>query len=656
MSEIKAILRFGFPYLKRYWVRLVIGIVLGIFFGFFNGLFVWSTKTLFERLTPEAETKSIAKGLTMHMARDVQIIPIPRSYPLIVYSTKAGPAQPEPEKPKKKKRALPPGIRTVASGFNNAVDRMLPLRGRKADLLQILGGLFFLPILGALRGYIGYLSSYCMNWVSERVIKDMRLDVLLKLNSLSLDFFNRTTMGELMARVNGDTTALYRCLSLGFSDLIKEPITIISCVLFLVWIDPKLTLLAVIFTPLTVIPIRLLGQKAKKAVRSALSMGMSQDSLLVEVYSSIRIVKAFNLEDWQVGRFRKIYQKLVHIGMKNMQAKELINPTIEVISMFGLGIVVVFVFYSQTNISELVAFLTGVTLLYTPIKKLGGLHVYFQQATVGAQRLIEIFQMQPSVKEKPDALPVKSFDTALSFENVNFSYGDNPVLQDINLIIPKGMSLGIAGPSGHGKTTLISLILRFYDPVTGSIKIDGTDFRDVSVKDLRDQMAFVGQEVVIFDQTIAENIACGKLDATPAQIEAAARAANAHDFIMQTPQGYQTRTGERGVTLSAGQRQRISIARAFVRNAPILVLDEATASLDSQSEAEVQGAIDRLSENRTVICIAHRLSTLRNCDEIIVVHEGRIKERGSFQHLIRHGWIFKWMAEQQGLVAPALVS
>jgi subfamily B ATP-binding cassette protein MsbA len=653
MSEIKAILTFGFPYLKRYWPRLIIGIALGVLFGFSNALFVWSTKTLFERLTPEAQEKIVSKGLNVRMAQNFQIIPIPRSFPLVI--THAAMPEPESEK-KKKKREAPGAVKRFFAPFNAAVDRMLPLRGRKPDFLQILGGLLFLPILGAFRGYIGYLSSYCMNWVSERVIKDLRLDVLLKLNSLSLDFFNRTTMGELLARVNGDTTALYRCLSLGFSDLVKEPITIVGCVAALFWIDPKLTFLAVVFTPLTVIPIRLLGQKAKKAVRSALSMGMNQDSLLVEVYSSIRIVKAFNLEDWQVERFRKIYQRLVHIGMKNVQAKELINPTIEVISMFGLGIVVVFVFYSQTNVSELVAFLTGVTLLYTPIKKLGGLHIYFQQATVGAQRLIEIFGMQPTVKEKPNALPVKSFDTALSFENVNFSYGDKPVLQDINLVIPKGLNLGIAGPTGHGKSTFISLIMRFYDPVSGSIKIDGTDFRDVSVRDLRDQMAFVGQDVIIFDQTIAENIACGKLTATRAEIEAAAHAANAHEFIVNTPHGYETRVGERGVTLSGGQRQRLALARAFVRNAPILILDEATNSLDAHTEAEVQLAIDRLSHNRTVVCIAHRLATLRNCDEIIVIHEGRIKERGSFQHLIRHGWIFKWMAEKQGLVQPELVS
>jgi subfamily B ATP-binding cassette protein MsbA len=625
MNEIRDILRFGAPYLKKYWTRLMIGVLLGVFFGFSNALFVGATTTIFRRLDPK-EDKITAEELAKKAERDRKRSPLARK----IHGQLEG----------------------IKNSVNAGLDPILPKTGRKLDIYQILGGLLILPALGLFRGYVGYLSSYCMNWVSERVIKDMRLDVLCKLNSLSIDFFNRSTMGELLARVNGDTTALYRCLSLGFSDLVKEPVQIIGLVFALLWLDPQLTILALIFVPLTVIPIRVLGKKAKKAVQSSLTMGMSQDSLLVEVYSSIRIVKAFGLEDWQVERFRKMYEKLVGIGMKNVQAKELINPIIELISMFGLGVVIVFVFFLQKDIPDLIGFLMSVILLFTPIKKLGGLHIYFQQASIGSQRLIQIFKEEPTVKERPDALPVPAFRKSLTFENVSFSYGDKMVLEDINLVIPRGMKLGIAGPSGSGKSTLINLVLRFYDPVSGSIKIDGLDFRDVALKDLRLQMALVSQEVVIFDQTIAENIAAGKLGATPAEIEAASKAANAHDFIMATPQGYQTRVGERGITLSGGQRQRISIARAFVRNAPILVLDEATGSLDSQSESEIQATIDQLAENRTVICIAHRLSTLRNCDQVVVVHEGRIKERGSFDELLRTGPIFAWMAGKQGLRAP----
>jgi ATP-binding cassette, subfamily B, bacterial MsbA len=606
MSNVATIFAFGWPYLRRYWSRLAAGVLLGILFGLSNASFVWGTKTLFERLAPDQ-------------------------------------MQQEGSRAKKQNATL--------AAFNAAIDPWLPVKGRRIDVRQVIGGFLLLPLLVALRGFIGYLSSYCMSWVSERVIRDLRIDVLTKLNTLSMDYFNRTTIGDLLARVNGDTTALYRCLSLGFSDLIKEPITLISLLVSLFVVNPQLTLLAIIFTPLTVIPTRILGRKVRRALTSGVSVGMLQDSLLVEVYSSIRIIKAFCLEGLQMKRFRVIYDNLVRIGMKSVQARELVNPLIETISMLGLGVVIVFIFYSGVTVPKLVAFLTGVTMMYTPIKKLGALHVYFQQASVGASRLLEIFQFKPTVIEKPDAVAVPQFTREIGFENVSFAYTDKPVIKEFSLSIPRGVKLGIAGESGSGKSTLVNLLFRLYDPTKGAVKIDGVDMRDVRVYDLRQHMALVSQEVVIFDQTVAENISCGKPGSTQAEVEAAARGAFAHSFIMQLPHGYDTRLGERGVTLSGGQRQRIAIARAFVRNAPILVLDEATAALDSQAEAEVQAAIDRLSENRTVVCIAHRLSTLSKMDEIVVLTEGRIVERGTFGELLRKSGTFASMARKQSIAA-----
>ncbi|MDX1950856.1 MAG: ABC transporter ATP-binding protein [Verrucomicrobiota bacterium] len=617
MSNLRAILSFGAPYLRRYSTRLVLGILLGIFFGFSNATFVWATKTLFERLDPpppRIETST----------------PSPAAFDFI-------------------RQPIQRFSSGIAQRLNNIIDPWLPKKGAPLTWQNILGGLMFLPLLAGFRGYVGYLSSYCMSWVSERVVKDMRLDVLIKMNSLSLDFFNKTTMGDLMARINADTSALYRCLSLGFSDLIKEPMSILALVTVLFFTDPGLTLLALIFTPLMVIPIRILGKKARKAVSQARSSAISQDSLLIELFSSIRIIKAYSLENRQIDQFRTIYKTIVSTGMKNVQAKELVNPIIEVIATLGLGVVIVIIFYWNKTIPDLIAFLTGVTLMYTPIKKLGTLHVTFQQASVGAQRLLEIFSLKPTVLEKPNPLPIPTFTRALEFQNVSFTYGNQPVLSNISLLIPHGRKLGVAGPSGSGKSTLISLVLRFYDPTAGRILFDGIDLRDASINDLRSQMALVSQDVVIFDQTIAENIGCGRHGATSQEIEAAAKAAFAHDFILQTPNGYQTRVGERGVTLSGGQRQRLSIARAFLRNAPILLLDEATASLDSQAEAEVQSAIDRLSENRTVICVAHRLSTLRNCDQIIILENGLIVQTGGYEELLRQNGLFTQMAERQGI-------
>lgn len=669
MRDFLKIFRFGWPYLRRYWFRLVAGIILGILFGASNASFVWATKTLFERLAPQSDNR-----LVVGTNANVQIVLSTNAEPkltieegnqptitfsnnavlelyvdpaLLTNGTMVATGTYLDEKTARQKTGF---FRRMINRANEIVDPWLPLSGRPIDTRQLIGGLLFLPILVAFRGYIGYLSSYCMSWVSERVIRDLRLNLLEKLNTLSMDFFNRATIGELLMRVNGDTGALYRCLSLGFSDLIKEPVSIISILIMLFTLNWKLTLLALIFTPLTLVPIRVLGKKVRAAITSGLTQGMMQDSLLVEVYSSIRVVKAFCLEKMQMQRFTNIYQRLLRIGMKSTQARELVNPTVETISMLGLGVVIIYIFAFGVTAPQLVGFLMGVTMMFQPIKKLGNLHVYFQQASVGASRLVEIFNEKPTVIEKPDAMPLPEFKDSLTFENVRFCYrGNTAVLRNFNFTIRRGMKLGIAGESGSGKSTLVNLVFRFYDPTKGRILIDGHDLRDLRVADLRQHMALVSQEVVIFDQTVAENIACGREGATQEEVEAAAKAAFAHDFIMQLPQGYETRVGERGVTLSGGQRQRICIARAFVRNAPILVLDEATAALDSQAEAEVQAAIDRLAENRTVICIAHRLSTLANMDHILVMKEGKVVEQGTFPDLIKANGIFADMARKQGI-------
>lgn len=521
--------------------------------------------------------------------------------------------------------------------------------GKPLNWKRILGVLLVLPALLAFRGFIGYFSSYCLGWVSERVINDLRLDVLTKLNTLSLDFFNRSTMGDLITRVNVDTAALHRALNLGFSDLVKEPITILAVAGYLCYLDAGLALFVLAFLPICLAPIIILGRKVRKASKGTVTATISQSSLLVELLSSIRVVKAFNLEGQQLARYRRLSRDLVHHGMKGIQAKELINPLIETIAALGFGGLVVWIFYSGRSLIDMAIFLGGVLAIYTPVRKLSALHMLFQQSSVGVDRLAHILREEPSVKEPAEPKPVDGFREALEFDRVSFRYGQQPVLEDIQLRIPRGQKLGIAGESGCGKSTLLNLIFRFYDPTAGAVKLDGLDLRETSTHALHQVMALVSQDVVIFDVSVAENIACGRPGATPAEVEAAARAAFAHEFIAQLPQGYQTRVGERGVTLSGGQRQRLAIARAFVRNAPILVLDEATAALDAQAESEVQAAIDRLAENRTVICVAHRLSTLAGCDRIIVLSQGRVVEQGSFQELLRAGGSFAVMAARQGI-------
>jgi ATP-binding cassette, subfamily B, bacterial MsbA len=593
---------------------MLAGVLLGILFGISNAAILGGTKALLNRVFPENDRPTTVAQFTTQTRAD--------SF-----------------------------LARTRDKFGAIADPWLPLKDRPLDATQLAGVLLFFPLIFAFRGYIGYLSSYCMGWVSERIVNDLRQDVFEKLSTLSLDFYNRATMGDLITHVHGDTQVLQRSLNLGVSDLVKEPVTIIFTLGYLLYTDWQLTLFVAAFMPICVIPMTVLGRKMRRASKSNVQTGVEQQSLLVEFLGSIRLIKAYKLEKQATERFAEHARRLVHHGMKQLQAKELINPLIETIGAIGLGVLLVYIIYMGKTGSELAVFVGAVVLVYTPIKKVAGLHVYFQQASFGVERLMKIFREQPTVQEPPAPKPLKKFAREIRFENITFAYNNRPVLQDFNLVVPYGMKLGVAGESGSGKSTLINLLFRFYDPQEGRILIDGQDIREVTTADLRSQMALVSQDIILFDQSVAENIACGKPGATRDEIETAARGAFAHEFIMELPQGYETRVGERGVLLSGGQRQRIAIARAFIRQAPILALDEATAALDAESEAQVQRAIDRLAEHRTVISVAHRLSTLASMDAIILLSHGRIIERGSFAELARGNGIFSNMARKQQFVA-----
>ncbi|HEY1170947.1 MAG TPA: ABC transporter ATP-binding protein [Verrucomicrobiae bacterium] len=658
--RILSILRFGQPYLQRYWGRFLAGIILGALFGLSNGTFVWATKTIFERLDADHSSKSaivltnegpaklnwsVGTNSSFNINPSTGTLPPGEAASLAVTAAE-------------KKSAIG-GVNLkgdvedaagkLSARIEKALDPWLPLAGRPIDWRQVLGGFLLLPVLVAIRSFLGYFSSYCMNWVSERMMNDLRYDVLAKLYQLSLDFFNRSTTGDLLTRINNDTSVLHKTMTNGLSDIVKEPFTIVGALLTLMWLDWKLTLVAIVFLPLCIIPLVILGKKVRKAVKASLSANISQSSQLVEVITSIRVIKAFGLEKDSLKRFSDYCKQIIHHDMKSVQARELVNPLVEIISMLGLGLLIVVIFVSGTQLPQLVAFLMGVILMFTPVKKLAAVHVLFQQASVGIERLQQLFAEQPSVKELAEGKKLTGLNHEMRFEHVRFAYKDKIVIDDLTLAIPRGTKLGIAGESGSGKSTLLNLVCRFYDTTSGAVLIDGHNVRDVTISSLREQMALVSQEVVIFDQSVAENIACGKQGATREEVIAAAKAAYAHDFIMAMEQGYDTRLGERGVTLSGGQRARICIARAFVRNAPILVLDEATGNLDPRVEGEVQVAIDRLEENRTVICVAHRLATLASMDRIIVMDEGRIVEDGTFEGLLTSGGRFADMARRQGI-------
>jgi subfamily B ATP-binding cassette protein MsbA len=498
-----------------------------------------------------------------------------------------------------------------------------------------------------------YFSTYCLTWVSARVIRDMQVAALRKAQELSMAFFQRMPVSDIYARITQDTNAIYTAMTNGFIDTIREPFTVLSILISMLVIDWKLTLIASFMLPLVLVPVISSGKRLRMLTKKFTSLSVTQSGSLLEALAAIRIVKAYAMEALQLKSFREQANIGVEMSVKTAQTRNLLNPLIEVLSMLGVGFLLVFVFTTNAKPGNLVAFLTALLLAPLSIKRIANLHLTLQMTTVSTQRLEELFSEKPTVVEPVNPRPLKSFQKGILLQNVTFSYGHTDVLHEISFDIPKGKKIGLAGESGSGKSTLINLLMRFYDPTKGKILLDGYDLKDFATKNLLAQMALVSQDVVLFNLPVATNIGFGHEGASQADIEQAAKRAYAHDFIMKMPAGYDSPCGERGQFLSGGQKARVAIARAFVRNAPILVLDEPTAALDSRAEKEIQSAIDSLEEGRTVICIAHRLSTLANMDEIIVLDHGRIVERGTFEELLKAKGHFAKMAEQQRLTAAS---
>jgi ATP-binding cassette, subfamily B, bacterial MsbA len=670
------VLAFGFKYLRPYLFRFVLGVVLGIVFAALNGAFVGLTVVLVSRLTGEEQT-------TMKSPVAIVSSSQPSGNKATANTTTAPSVTPDAAD-----AALGVGTeKGQSSGFNRFIQKInkpfhgtfqrlkalgtsiklrvnriymwlldpwLPLKDRALDWKQIMGGLLILPLMTGLRGGIGYLSSYFMAWTSQRLVTDLKADVFEKLNTLSLDFFNKSTTANILARINGDTAALNSCLRLGLSDLVKEPMTVVAIVASLLYIDWQLTLLALFIVPLMVVPMQVISRKVRKISRSAYDLDLKQGSLLMDAFANIRIVQAFGLQKQQTRDFLEQNRRSMRMGLRTMQAKEILNPIIELFAGFGLAVVIVFVFASHRPVANFFGFAMAIGMFFTPLKKLAGIHIYFVQTEVPMQRLMELFAMEPTVRDTSEPVPFHEFRKGIRLRDVAFDYTpERPVLRQVNIDVPYGQKIGLAGESGSGKSTLINLLFRFYDPTGGHIEMDGVDIRQYSLADMRKHMALVSQDVLLFNTTVAENIGLGKIGASREEIIEAARNAAAHDFILKMPEGYDTQIGERGVLISGGQRQRLAIARAFVRNAPILVLDEATASLDSQSEAEVQEAIDRLANGRTVVCIAHRLSTLKSMDRIYVMKDGQVIEEGGFEELLRKDGAFAMMARRQSITASS---
>ena len=507
-----------------------------------------------------------------------------------------------------------------------------------------------IPLVMFLRGLVNYLNIYFLQWVAIRTITDLRVKLFGHLLKLSAGFYSQSRSGELISRIMSDTTAVQVIFSNATSSIIRDPVTLISVLTMLLWRPETrtMTLISIIVLPLCMIPLAKFSKKVRRSSREMQAQYAGLVQVMTETFTGHRVVKAYNLEDVVTTEFRNTAYKAVSQFMRIVRANEITSPIIDVLGGAGVAIALVYMnCYAKAAPGDIVKLILSVVFMYPSMKNLARLNNQYTQARAASERVFELLATKNSVPEPAQPKALRAANADIHFENIDFNYGEKPVLSDINLTVKAGQLVALVGSSGSGKTTLANLLLRFYDPVRGVIRIGGVDIREVATRDLRNQIAVVTQETILFNETIRRNIELGRPGATHEEIIAAARHAYAYDFIMEKPKGFETVIGEKGVMLSGGQRQRLAIARAVLKNAPILILDEATSALDTESKRAVQAALDQLMKGRTTLCIAHRLSTILYADVIVVLDQGRIVETGKHEKLVRRGGVYQKLYELQ---------
>ena len=537
----------------------------------------------------------------------------------------------------------------LAAQIKFILDSVLPRQEQVWQVAAAVVGAYLLKGLG------GYFSNYLMADVGQRVVRDLRNQLHAHMLRQSAGFFARRSTGQLLSRITNDVGQVQHVVAETVGDLMQESLALVGYGALLFWYDARLALVCITGAPIIVYPLAQLGRRLRRMTRRSQEALEHLSHVAAESLTGHRIVKAFGAEAREAAKFQGASTQLYRTNMTVTRIVSVLPPLMELLGGFAIAGAL---YYGSREIAagrlttgEFTAFIAALLLMYGPVKKLSRVNASLQQAIAAAERVFEILDRHTEVVQKPRAAALPPFARSIDFDSVVFAYDDGhgrPILRGVSFTVQAGQMVAIVGRSGAGKTTLVNLLPRFYDVTGGAIRIDGLDVRDVTLASLRSQIGIVTQETILFDDTIASNIAFGRPDAPREAIEAAARAAHAHDFIRGLPEGYQTTIGERGQRLSGGQRQRLAIARALLKDSPLLILDEATSSLDTESEHLVQEALVNLMKNRTSFVIAHRLSTIRRADAIVVMDRGRIVEVGRHDELLaRSGSLYARLYEMQ---------
>ena len=518
----------------------------------------------------------------------------------------------------------------------------------------LLIAIFVVPLIAAARLLLVFLNHYCLAWAAARTVADLRQDMLRRIQRQSMQFFGRIDVGQLMSRTTSDPLMVQAVVQNILAQLARAPFEVLIAAGFIIWfavVNNMMPTLVVIFIgmPAFMLPIRGIGKRVRRWSKSMMEKNSVVGSRMHEILTCIRVVKAYNTEEFENVRYEATNRRLLGSTMRAVRWGLFVGPAVETVGILLLCGFLAWCFTSHVTIANILPMLAPLLLIYKPIKQLSNLQVSIETAQASLQRICSILDVDMELPEKADAAPKTEFSDKVVFDDVTFRYdtADHDAVSHASFELPRGKMVAVVGGTGSGKTTLSGLLARFYDPCDGRVTMDGVDLRDMRVSDLRRLMGSVQQETILFNDTIEENIRYGTPGATHEEVVEAAKLANAHEFIMSQPEGYSRMVGEKGFALSGGERQRIAIARAILRNPPILILDEATSALDTVTERIVQEALSNLMKNRTVFAIAHRLSTIREADLILVMENGRIVERGTHDSLYAANGVYRKLCDMQ---------